>query len=127
MTIKSKKSLGSNCILKISALIFGYAFWLILAQDQTIEITPMIPLSFYMPENNFKIVAPSELTAKLSGKRLNLQKLNLNNIGAHIDASNLNQPGTYRIEINPEHIFLPSYVKLLYYHPVIVNLELIDE
>lgn len=124
MLTKSKKNLSRNCLLKVSALIFGYAFWLILAQDQIVQITPVIPLSFYMPENSFKIVAPSELTVALSGKRLDLQKLDLQNIGAHIDTSNLTKPGVYNIQITTEHIFLPSYVKLLYYFPVMINLEL---
>ena len=124
MITKSKKNLGRNSLLKIVALLFGYAFWLILAQDQLIQITPIIPLSFYTPENNFKISAPHELTIGITGKRLDLQKLNLHNIGAHIDLSDLTKAGTYQLQVTTENIFLPNYVKLLYYHPVMINLEL---
>ncbi len=127
MLTKSKKNLNSNYILKAGALVFGYAFWLILAQDQIVQISTVIPLSFYMPENNFKILAPSEINIALSGKRLNLQKLDLHNIGAHVDTSNLDKTGIHQIEIATEHIFLPSYVKLLYYSPVIINIELSEQ
>jgi len=124
MITRSKKNRNNNSLLKIAALLFGYAFWLILAQDQLIQISPVIPLSFYLPENKFKIDAPHELTIGLTGKRLELQKLNLNNLGAHIDLSDLTKTGTYQLQITTENIFLPSYVKLLYYHPVMINLEL---
>ncbi len=127
MLTKSKKNLSGNYILKAGALIFGYAFWLILAQDQIVQISPEIPLSFYLPENNFKIIAPSKLNISLSAKRLDLQKLDLHNLGAHIDASSLNTAGIHQIQVANEHIFLPSYVKLLYYSPVIINIELSEQ
>ena len=119
-----KQSITSNHLLKVSALIFGYAFWLILAQNQNIMLTQTIPLSFYMPQNKSNITAPTEITIGITGKRIDLQRLDFNNLGAHIDTSDITQPGVYEIQILPEHIFLPNSVKLVHYSPVMVNLEL---
>lgn len=124
MTSHPKTIAISNPLLKVTALIFGYAFWLILAQNQSLQITQKIPLSFYMPQNEFQVTAPSEITVGLAGKRIDLQKLDLANLGVHIDTSALSKIGTYPIKITTEHIFLPNYIKLLYYTPVIINLEL---
>ena len=120
----TKQILTSNPLLKVVALIFGYTFWLILAQNQTIYLKHKIPLSFYIPENKLHLNAPTELTIGITGKRIDLQKLDFANLGAHIDVSKLNSPGQYNIHISPEDIFLPNYVKLIHYSPVIIKLEL---
>ncbi len=127
MIIKSRKNLANNSILKVFALIFGYAFWLILAKNQVIEINHQIPLTFYLPESNLNLTGPTNLTIGLLASRLNLQKLDLKTIGAHIDTSNLKKPGIYPISITNDHIFLPNYVKLLYYTPVMINIELSEQ
>jgi hypothetical protein len=124
MTSITKQILTSNPLLKVAALIFGYAFWLILAQSQSIHVTKKISLSFYMPQNKLVITAPTQLTIRLLGKRIDLQKIDFSSLGAHIDTSNLIKPGTYPIHVSPEHIFLPSSVKLVHYTPVVVDLEL---
>jgi len=116
--------LTSSSVLKITALLFGYAFWLVLAQNQFLKINQKIPLSFYTPEDQFNITAPSEVTVELLGKRSDLQKIDLNALGIQIDISHLKQTGVYPIKINANHIFLPNYVKLLYYTPAMINLEL---
>lgn len=114
----------TNSILKVGALLFGYAFWLMLAQNQTLLVQQNIPLSFYLPENEYGLKAPTAISVTLQGKRRELQTLNLNRLSAHIDASELKIPGTYTVQILPEHIFLPNYVKLMNYTPVVTQIEL---
>lgn len=124
MTTKTKPILTSKSVLKITSVVFGYAFWLILAQNQELQVTQAIPLSVYIPNDELKLTGPDHITVSLLGKRLDLQKLDFKTIGAHIDATNLNTAGIHPVEISTSHIFLPNYVKLLYYTPVIINLEL---
>jgi hypothetical protein len=122
---KPKIKLTSTPLLKITALIFGYIFWLILAQEQMLQTNLAIPISFYMPqETGLNIAGPSQISVHLLGKRIDLQKLDLKNIGAHIDTSHLKEPGNYQLPIASEHIFLPNYVKMLYYTPVMINIEI---
>lgn len=123
MTTQLKSILISSSLLKIVALIFGYAFWLILAQNQSLQIVQKIPLSFYTPQSELKINAPIEVEINLLGKRHDLQKIDLANLGAHIDISHITQAGIYPMQIDTGHIFLPNNVKLLYYTPVMINLE----
>lgn len=124
MSTQTVSILTSKSILKITALIFGYAFWLVLAQNQSLKISKNIPLSFYMPEDQFNITAPSEVTIELFGKRSDLQKIDLDTLGINLDISNLNKNGVHPIKIDTNHLFLPNYVKLLYYTPAMINLEL---
>ena len=124
MLTTTKPILTSKSVLKIASVVFGYAFWLILAQNQDLQITQTIPLSVYLANDELKLSGPEHITVGLLGKRLYLQKLDFQTIGAHIDGTNLNTAGTYPIQISTSHIFLPNYVKLLYYTPVIINLEL---
>lgn len=124
MNVQLKSILISNSLLKIFALIFGYFFWYILAQNQSLEIVQKVPLSFYTPQSEFKVIAPTEIELNLVGKRHDLQKIAFANLENQIDISHLTQPGQYPIEIEPKHIFLPNNVKLLYYTPVIINLEI---
>ncbi len=121
-----QKNLLSNALLKVVALIFGYSIWLILAQHQPLKINHNIPLSFYLPNNTANIHSPSEITVHLLGKRLDFQKLDFKSLGVHIDISSLQAPGTYQIPITSEQIFLPNHIQLLYYSPVMINLELED-
>ena len=124
MTTQLKAILANNYLLKVAALIFGYSFWLILAQNQSLQISHKIPLSFYLPQNDLKINAPANIEINLLGKRHDLQKIDLASLGVHIDVSHILQTGIYPIQINPNQIFLPNNVKLLYYTPVIINLEI---
>lgn len=124
MIIKSKKKLANNSVIKAFSLIFGYAFWLILAKNQIIEISHNIPLTFYLPEAKLNLTGPSNITVGLKASRFDLQKLDLKSMGAHIDTSNLTKPGVYPISITSEQIFVPNYLKLLYYTPVMINIEI---
>lgn len=123
MTTTLKSILINNSVLKITALIFGYAFWLILAQRQSLQITQKVPLSFYTPQSGLEIKAPINIEFNLEGTRKDLQKIDLAGLGVHLDLSHITQPGHYQVPIIKDQIFLPNNVKLLYYTPVIINLE----
>jgi hypothetical protein len=124
MTNQLKSILINSSVLKIVALIFGYAFWLILAQNQSLQIMQKIPLSFYTTKSDLKITAPTEIELNLLGKRRDLQKIDPASLGTQIDISHITKAGIYPVQIETGHIFLPNNVKLLYYTPVMINLEI---
>lgn len=123
MNAQLKSILINNSLLKILALIFGYVFWLILAQHQSLKITQKIPLSFYNTQNELKINVPENVEINLLGKRHDLQKIDLAGLGVHLDLSHITQAGNYQVPVDTNQIFLPNNVKLLYYTPVMINLE----
>ena len=124
MTNQLKSILINSSVLKIVALIFGYAFWLILAQNQSLQIMQKIPLSFYTTKSDLKITAPTEIELNLLGQRHDLQKIDPSSLGTQIDISHITKAGIYPVQIETNHIFLPNNVKLLYYTPVMINLEI---
>jgi len=124
MINQTQKNHAHRFILKLAAIIFGYFFWLILAQKQAVTITKNIPLIFYLAADEYQIEAPEKVAVTLQGLRHQLQKLNFDQLGVQIDATKLKNLGDYTIQILPEQIIIPNHVKLVSYTPVVAKVEL---
>ncbi len=126
MNVSSKRIPLSKPILSLSSIILGYSFWLILAQTQTIILDKKISLSFYGLESSLTIAnySQQEIYIKISGKRIELSQLTSNQIIAHIDVSNLKEPGNFEVEILKENIFLQDNIKLLEYSPSNLTIQI---
>ena len=115
----------SKPILKIFSLIFGYFFWLIIAQNQNVQIKKPINLYFFGLNKNLGIVAPiKKVNTIISGKRINLGNFKKIENSAHIDLSDYNNSGTYTIALEKENIFLHNEYKLINYWPSSLSIQL---
>lgn len=119
MKVNSKQiGLNNNLIIKILSLILGYFFWLILVQNQKINISLHVPLCFYGIKENLEICdAPENIQVKLTGKRLDFANINYDKIAMHVDLSSHNQIGEYKIKLLENDIFLHNKIKLINYFP----------
>ena len=106
-----------NHSLKVISLIFGYFFWLILANTQPTQISFDIPIYFYGLKDNFEIDSPEKLKITLSGKRLNLCNIDTYQIAAHFDISNYTASGEYKINVSTADFFLHKDLKVINYFP----------
>lgn len=104
------QALLSNSFLKVSSLIIGYFFWVIIAQSRITSTWIKIPLICNTNETT-TIQAPESVMVEVKGKRSFLQCLDKKTLAAHINAQNL-QPGTYTYILNSENIPLPSALML---------------
>ena len=112
-------------ILKVSSLIFGYLFWLMIAQNQHISINHQVPLYFFGLNKDLKTTAaPEQINAIISGKRMDLANFNLDENSAHIDVSNLDTAGSYNVKVPKENIFLHNHFKLLNYWPSSLSIQI---
>lgn len=107
----------NNQLLKIASLIFGYAFWIMLAQLQVIELNLKVPLSFYGLQNNLKVDVQEDIEVHLTGKRIDFYKLDMSKIAVHVNLDNIKENGKYNIKLLSENIFLHNKIKLLSYSP----------
>jgi len=114
----------NNHLLKLLSVIFGYAFWVMLAQLQIIELKLKIPLSFYGLQNNLKINTQENVNVQLAGKRMNFYDLDISKLAAHINLENIKNEGKYNINLLPENIFLHNKIKLLNYDPTNIWIEI---
>lgn len=112
-------------ILKVSSLIFGYLFWLIIAQNQSVSTTKEIPLYFYGLNKSLKIEnAPEAIKTTISGKRLDLSNFNVHENSAHVDASEISEIGSLSVEVKRENIFLHNNYKLINYWPSSLTIQI---
>ena len=120
-----KTKILSKPILKASSIIFGYLFWLILAQSQSVKINIDLPLFFYGIDKNLKLNPETDIVKGLiSGKRIDIYNHQLADKSAHIDLSSFNQPGTYSVALVKENIFLHNKLKLINYWPSNLSVQL---
>lgn len=112
-------------ILKVSSLIFGYLFWLIIAQNQSVSTTKEIPIYFYGLNKSLKIKnAPEAIKTTISGKRLDLSNFNVHENSAHVDASEIIETGSISVEVKRENIFLHNNYKLINYWPSSLTIQI---
>lgn len=112
-------------ILKVSSLIFGYLFWLIIAQNQSVSTTKEIPIYFYGLNKSLKIKnAPEAIKTTISGKRLDLSNFNVHENSAHVDASEIAETGSISVEVKRENIFLHNNYKLINYWPSSLTIQI---
>lgn len=116
---------SNNHSLKVISLIFGYLFWLILVQTQKINSVIEIPVGFYGLKENLQVTAPENLRVTFSGKRIDLSKVPFYPMAsAHIDVSNINEPGEYKMQINETDIFLNNKIRLVNYSPETITVKI---
>jgi len=116
----------NNLIYKIIAVIFGYSFWLILAQHQNISISIDMPICFFELNENFEIQSPEKIKVTLNAKRSDFYNLNVFNESIHINLNHIKQTGEYNIQLLPEHILLHNKIKLLNYFPSSLNIKVTE-
>lgn len=129
MKLKSilQSTITNNQLLKISSIIFGYAFWIMLAQVQTIELNIKLPISFYNLPANLKINSPENIQVNLSGKRSDFYNLDITKLAVHINLEHISKDGNYNINVTPENIFLHNKIKLLNYVPANFMIEICNK
>ncbi len=118
------KPLINKLALKFTAGIFGYGLWIALAYPQTKQLNMQIPLYFNELSGPLKLSAPDTLSITVSGKRSDLQKMDLQSLGAFLNLDHLTESGSHQIHLSPKQIFLPNNIKLLDYFPVVINVQL---
>jgi len=112
-----KRITTNNQLLKIASLVFGYSFWIMLAQIQKIDLNLKVPVSFYGLQNNLKVSSAENIEVNLSGRRMDFYNLDISKLAIHINLAHLSSTGSYNINILPENIFLHNKIKLLDYLP----------
>lgn len=117
ISLKLKNIAINNHLLKAGSLLFGYAFWVMLAQLQIIELNLKVPLSFYGLQNNFKTDSQESIDVKLSGKRIDFYNLDISKLAVHVNLDNIKEIGQYNIKLLNKNIFLHNKIKLLSYDP----------
>lgn len=116
----------NKAILKVSSLIFGYFFWLIIAQNQQINITKKIPLYFFGLKKELKASSNHEqINVLISGKRIELSNFSPIENSAHIDLSDITCIGTYTVKVPKENIFLHNNFKLVNYWPSNLSIQIV--
>lgn len=115
MLISKKQHLLNTLSLSVLSLILGYALWQAMSQPYKLEAKFSVPLSFYNTES-LTVESPETITIRLQGTRKDLYKTAVN-LAIHYDAMRL-EPGTHRLKITSENLFLPESVLLLHYLPI---------
>ncbi len=114
--------LFKHILTKLIALIFGYSFWIMLVQTQSIVLPIDIPLCFYGVDTSLTFEAPETIKclAQASRREFCVPKT----VGAaHIDASFIKEAGTYQITVMPEQLFLRNEMNLVNYKPQIITVN----
>lgn len=117
MNLPLKALLRTNLSLKIVAVIIGAIFWFITSAHHTTTLTLKVPVCFYNQAEDKEAQAPEYLSVELTGKRADLNSLDLANLAVHIDLTDF-CPGEYLIEPSSENLFLPRRVKLVNWKPL---------
>ncbi len=103
-------------MLKLLALIFGINLWYIFSQSRVDTMSIDIPIYFYDSDKLLNIEAPETIHVTLVGQRSDLASLDIEHLGAHLDASKLNEKSS-KLSIETQHLFLPATIKLVHYSP----------
>lgn len=107
--------------LKIAACIIGSGLWYIFSQSRIDTLSIDVPLCFYGTDST-KLDAPEKVHIILSGKRSDLETIDLNHLAVHIDATKLNNKVSI-LTIEAHHLFLPATIKLVHYSPAPIEIH----
>ena len=118
-----KSHLTSNLVLKTISCILGYAFWCMLSTCHVSKRSVEIPLVFYGCNAQQQIQAPEKIKVELSGKRTDLQSLDVDALAVHIDAVSLHE-GYNAINVENKSLLLPDAIKLVHYSPINIVVHL---
>jgi hypothetical protein len=116
MAISLKRTLLSNTLLKVLALILGYTLWSILGETFPTTRWFKVPLCFYNTQPTKSVTAPETLWVQLKGRRSALNTLDSTNLAVHVDAQHL-KVGPNGLALTAEHLLLPSPIALQEYTP----------
>lgn len=109
----TKKNLLKH-LCKITAFICGYSLWHLLAATFPIKREITVPLSFYNTNQQYSITAPETITIMVQAKRSELNNLDLDNISAHIDETDLHIGDNF-LFITHETLLLPNSIQVIDY------------
>ena len=126
MSPKNRKDILPSIILKICALVIGYAIWHVFSQAQTITITHTVPVCFDNQSDKQIIKGPETVTVSLQGKREAFRTIDLNLLAAHINIARLSAQQS-RIHLLCSHLFLPEHILLVDYSPAPIVVEMSEE
>lgn len=110
-----KNILLTNPILKVIALIFGFVWWSVLGQTVGSNRWLHLPIAVYNTHGKL-INAPDTIQVKLTGRRNDLQALDMQHLALHIDATHLKE-GKNVIDITHDMLLLPERIRLVQYQP----------
>jgi hypothetical protein len=108
--------------LNIGAITIGASLWYIFSQSRLDTLSLEVPLCFYGTEKISKLEAPEKIRITLSGKRSDLETLDIEHLAAHVDASRLNQKSS-KLSLAAHHLFLPATIKLVHYSPAPIEVH----
>jgi hypothetical protein len=118
-----KKITLTKSILNIIALILGYSLWSILSQKTISSRFIEIPLCFYNTTQHTNLEAPEFVAVTLSGSRINLKNLDINQLALHVNAQNLSS-GPNLIVPDRHNLLLPETINVLHYKPTNIMVTL---
>ena len=101
----------NNSFNKFAALLIGYQFWIMLANNTIASNRLVVPLCFYGSHDTIIEQAPEEVTVVLQAQRNVLMNLDTENLCVHIDTDRLKQ-GPQSLSLTHDHLLLPSATML---------------
>lgn len=116
MKFNIKKHLQHNATLKVVSLILGYGLWNIVSASHTHTISIDAPVCFYHESPTHEILAPTNITLELQGKKNALRNIDTSTLAIHIDASRLHH-GANPLIIDRSTLFLPETINVVHYTP----------
>lgn len=111
MIYRLKNLIRNNNFNRFVALIIGYQFWIILANNTIASKSIIVPLCFYGSHDTIIKQAPEEVTIVLQAQRNVLMNLDTENLCAHINKDKLNQ-GPQSLLLTHDHLLLSSATML---------------
>lgn len=120
-----RKKIQTPGLIKIAALIIGYALWYNVHHSTLQTMSLDIPLCFYNVADGCHLTeSPAHVTVHIQGKAEYLRNMRTQDIAAHINAAPL-KCGTQKILLSKNHLFLPDSAKLVHYDPspLVVRIE----
>ena len=123
--MKIQSIILSRPMLKVHAVILGFSIWFIISQSHIVSTTRTVPLSFYHQRKNRQIYAPEAISITAFGPKGHLNQLFHSEYAVHINLNSY-KPGTHKIELSQEDLFLPQTVKLLQLNPSIIQIKIAE-
>lgn len=111
------KFLKKNIPITFFSFLFGYSYWHLYSQNQSICKNITVPISFYnLSYNKIILDAPEFITVSFEGKRKDFYRYDFDNLACHINGETLNN-GTNYINLDEKSFFLPNTLHINYVSP----------
>jgi len=106
-----RATLTSSIFLKVSSLIFGFLLWYTVCDLFPSTTWVKVPIYFYNAGS--KVISAAEtIEVELSGKRINISRLDKDQLAVHLNAQALKLGHNY-VSIGREDLLMPSSITVV--------------